>query len=258
MWKKQYLVPYLMSSHPGCSMKEAVELACYLHEIHHMPQQVQDFYPTPSTISTCMYYTGIDPRDGKPVYVEKNPHYKALQRALMQYGKQENYKLVEEALTLAGRRDLIGYGKECLIRPEKKKESFGEMGKQAPMKEKLRKSVKKKRSGTFTQRRKADEQMKKAEKGSCGYIQYQKKKRLVVTFILFLIPLAIYATGYIQTKTRLNTLDRVFSCCLPACKSLVGLIMIFMQKPMSHEQYEKAAKAAGGLTAGYETGRDSL
>ena len=143
--KKQYLVPYLMSSHPGCSMKEAVELACYLHEIHHMPQQVQDFYPTPSTISTCMYYTGIDPRDGKPVYVEKNPHYKALQRALMQYGKQENYKLVEEALTLAGRRDLIGYGKECLIRPEKKKESFGEMGKQAPMKEKLRKSVKKKK-----------------------------------------------------------------------------------------------------------------
>ena len=143
--KKQYLVPYLMSSHPGCSMKEAVELACYLHEIHHMPQQVQDFYPTPSTISTCMYYTGIDPRDGKPVYVEKNPHYKALQRALMQYGKQENYKLVEEALTLAGRRDLIGYGKECLIRPEKKKESFREMGKQAPMKEKPRKSVKKKK-----------------------------------------------------------------------------------------------------------------
>ncbi len=122
--KKQYLVPYLMSSHPGCSMKEAVELACYLHEIHHMPQQVQDFYPTPSTVSTCMYYTGIDPRNGKPVYVEKNPHYKALQRALMQYAKPENYRLVEEALTLAGRRDLIGYGKECLIRPRKETKPF--------------------------------------------------------------------------------------------------------------------------------------
>ena len=71
--KKQYLVPYLMSSHPGCSMKEAVELACYLHEIHHMPQQVQDFYPTPSTISTCMYYTGIDPRDGKRFMWRKIP-----------------------------------------------------------------------------------------------------------------------------------------------------------------------------------------
>ena len=95
--------------------------------------------------------------------------------------------------------------------------------------------------------------MKKAEKGSYGYIQYQKKKRLVVTFILFLIPLAIYATGYIQTKTRLNLFTVVAILgCLPACKSLVGLIMILMQKPMSHEQYEKAAKAAGGLTAGYE------
>ena len=143
--KNQYLVPYLMSSHPGCSMKEAVELACYLHEIHHMPQQVQDFYPTPSTISTCMYYTGVDPRDGKPVYVEKNPHYKALQRALMQYARPENYDLVEEALTLAGRRDLIGYGKECLIRPRKRKDASLQQGKQEQRKKKPDKSVRKKK-----------------------------------------------------------------------------------------------------------------
>ena len=113
----QYLVPYLMSSHPGCEMEDAVELACYLKKTGHMPQQVQDFYPTPSTISTCMYYTGLDPRTMEPVYVEKNPHRKALQRALIQYRKPENYELVEEALILAGRKDLIGYGSECLIRP---------------------------------------------------------------------------------------------------------------------------------------------
>ncbi|MCD7883959.1 MAG: YgiQ family radical SAM protein [Lachnospiraceae bacterium] len=114
----QYLVPYLMSSHPGCSMKEAVELACYLRDIHHMPEQVQDFYPTPSTISTCMYYTGLDPRTMKPVYVEKNLHRKKLQRALMQYRRPENYELVMEALQEAGRTDLIGYGPKCLIRPQ--------------------------------------------------------------------------------------------------------------------------------------------
>ncbi len=115
----QFLVPYLMSSHPGCSMKEAVQLACYLRELGSMPEQVQDFYPTPSTISTCMYYTGLDPRTMKPVYVEKNPHYKALQRALIQYRKPENYAMVEEALKLAGREDLIGFGPKCLIRPRR-------------------------------------------------------------------------------------------------------------------------------------------
>ncbi len=114
----QYLVPYLMSSHPGCGMSDAVELACYLKETGHMPEQVQDFYPTPSTISTCMYYTGFDPRTMEPVYVEKDPHRKALQRALIQYGRPENYELVAEALALAGRRDLIGYGPDCLIRPK--------------------------------------------------------------------------------------------------------------------------------------------
>ncbi|MCI8549308.1 MAG: YgiQ family radical SAM protein [Lachnospiraceae bacterium] len=116
--KKQYLVPYLMSSHPGCTMKDAVLLAEYLRDTGHMPEQVQDFYPTPSTLSTCMYYTGLDPRTMKQVYVPRNPHEKAMQRALIQYRVPGNRKLVEEALILAGRTDLIGYGKQCLIRPE--------------------------------------------------------------------------------------------------------------------------------------------
>ena len=115
--KKQYLVPYLMSSHPGSTLEEAVALAEYLHDLGYMPEQVQDFYPTPSTISTCMYYTGLDPRTMQPVYVAKNPHEKAMQRALIQYRNPKNYELVVEALTKAGRTDLIGYEKHCLIRP---------------------------------------------------------------------------------------------------------------------------------------------
>ncbi len=116
---KQYLVPYLMSSHPGSTLKEAVELAEYLRDLGYMPEQVQDFYPTPSTMSTVMYYTEIDPRDGKKVYVCKNPHEKAMQRALIQYRNPKNYELVYEALTRAGRKDLIGFGPKCLIRPRK-------------------------------------------------------------------------------------------------------------------------------------------
>ncbi len=115
--KEQYLVPYLMSSHPGSSLKEAVELAEYLRDLGYMPEQVQDFYPTPSTISTCMYYTGLDPRTMEPVYVPVNPHEKAMQRALIQYRNPKNYDLVKEALTKAGRTDLIGFDKKCLIRP---------------------------------------------------------------------------------------------------------------------------------------------
>ncbi len=115
----QYVVPYLMSSHPGSSLKEAIELAEYLRDIGYMPEQVQDFYPTPSTISTCMYYTGVDPRNMQPVYVTHNPHEKAMQRALIQYRTPANYALVEEALKTAGREDLIGYDAKCLIRPRK-------------------------------------------------------------------------------------------------------------------------------------------
>ena len=116
---KQYLVPYLMSSHPGSSLKEAVELAEYLRDLGYMPEQVQDFYPTPSTISTCMYYTGVDPRTMESVYVPVNPHEKAMQRALIQYRNPQLYDLVEEALKKAHREDLIGFDKHCLIRPRK-------------------------------------------------------------------------------------------------------------------------------------------
>ena len=116
---KQYLVPYLMSSHPGCSLKEAVELAEYIRDLGHMPEQVQDFYPTPSTLSTVMYYTGLDPRTMEPVYVATDPHEKAMQRALIQFRDPKNYYLVREALEKAGRTDLIGYGEKTLIRPRK-------------------------------------------------------------------------------------------------------------------------------------------
>lgn len=117
--KKQYVVPYLMSSHPGSTLEEAVKLAEYVRDLGYMPEQVQDFYPTPATISTCMYYTGLDPRTMKKIYVPKSPREKAMQRALIQYRKPENYELVKEALERAGRRELIGFGKECLIPPRK-------------------------------------------------------------------------------------------------------------------------------------------
>lgn len=117
---KQYTVPYLMSSHPASTLKDAVKLAEYLRDIGHMPEQVQDFYPTPSTLSTCMYYTGVDPRTMERVYVPVSPHEKAMQRALIQYRMPGNYALVHEALVKAGRKDMIGYDRKCLIRPEAK------------------------------------------------------------------------------------------------------------------------------------------
>ena len=117
--KEQYVVPYLMSSHPGSTLRSAVALAEFLHRTGRRPEQVQDFYPTPGTISTCMYYTGIDPRDMSEVYVARTAHEKAMQRALLQYTIPANRHLVIEALRTAGREDLIGYGKHCLVRPER-------------------------------------------------------------------------------------------------------------------------------------------
>ena len=117
--KEQYLVPYLMSSHPGSRLEDALELALYLREWGYSPEQVQDFYPTPGTASTVMFYTGLDPFTGKKVFCETDYHKKQLQRALLQWSKPANAPLVREALTLCGREDLIGYGKECLVRPEK-------------------------------------------------------------------------------------------------------------------------------------------
>ena len=128
---KQFIVPYLMSSHPGCTLRDAVELAEYLRDTGHHPEQVQDFYPTPSTLSTVMYYTGLDPRTMQPVYVPKNPHEKAMQRALMQYRDPKNDALVREALEKAGRTDLIGNGPKCLIRPRGKAAPSGRAAKPA-------------------------------------------------------------------------------------------------------------------------------
>ncbi len=147
--KKQYLVPYLMSSHPGSTLKEAVELAEFLRDLGYMPEQVQDFYPTPSTISTCMYYTGLDPRTMKPVYTAVNPHEKAMQRALIQYRNPKNYELVREALLKAGREDLIGFDKKCLIRPRKGEAPPRKKPKKKPVPKKTIRNIhpKKKKAG---------------------------------------------------------------------------------------------------------------
>ena len=142
--KKQFLVPYLMSSHPGSTLKDAIKLAEYLRDLGYMPEQVQDFYPTPSTVSTVMYYTGIDPVSGEKVYVCRNPHEKAMQRALIQYRNPKNYDLVREALVKAGREDLIGFDKKCLIRP-RSGEKTGNAGKRKNENEKARNQKMKKK-----------------------------------------------------------------------------------------------------------------
>lgn len=148
--KKQYLVPYLMSSHPGSDLNSAIELAEYLRDLGYMPEQVQDFYPTPGTLSTCMYYTEVDPRNMNKIYVAKLPHEKAMQRALMQYKSPRNYELVLEALKKAGREDLIGYDKKCLIKPkhngkyfENKKKNNEELPKKKKTIRNIHKKVKK-------------------------------------------------------------------------------------------------------------------
>lgn len=116
--KEQYLVPYLISSHPGSDLQAAIELAEYLRDINHQPEQVQDFYPTPGTLSTCMFYTGFDPRNGKPIFIPRTPQEKAMQRALLQFKRPQNFPLVREALRAAGREDLIGTNRHCLVPPE--------------------------------------------------------------------------------------------------------------------------------------------
>jgi uncharacterized radical SAM protein YgiQ len=123
--KKQYLVPYFMSSHPGSTLKDAVELAEFLHEMGYHPQQVQDFIPTPGTLSTCMYYTGVHPLTGEQIYTAKSYEEKRMQRALMQYWLPGNYEIVCKALKIVHREDLIGCDKHCLVRPRKKQGSRG-------------------------------------------------------------------------------------------------------------------------------------
>ena len=117
--KKQFLVPYLMSSHPGSTQGDAIAMAQWINRTGRQPEQVQDFYPTPGTLSTCMYYTGLDPRTLEPVYIPKSAHEKAMQRALLQWKRPDKRPLVEEALHRTGRTDLIGYGPQCLLRPER-------------------------------------------------------------------------------------------------------------------------------------------
>ena len=123
---KQYIVPYLMSSHPGSTLKDAIKLAEYIRDMGYIPEQVQDFYPTPGTVSTTMYYTGLNPLTMEKVYVPRNPHEKAMQRALIQYRNPENYDLVKEALLKEHREDLIGFDPNCLIRPRKMTKNFSE------------------------------------------------------------------------------------------------------------------------------------
>lgn len=133
--KEQFVVPYLMSSHPGSTMKEAIELAEYIRDLGYMPEQVQDFYPTPSTLSTCMYYTGLDPATMDKVYTPVSHHEKTMQRALIQYRNPENYELVKEALIKNGRTDLIGFGPKCLIPPRNINTHSGRYVKMSPKKQ---------------------------------------------------------------------------------------------------------------------------
>ncbi len=130
--RDQYLIPYLMSSHPGSTLNDAIELALCLKRDRYAPEQVQDFYPTPGTASTVMYYTGIDPLTGKSVYVATSPEEKQMQRALLQYNRPENAELVRRALTLAHREELIGYAPECLIRPAKTQKPTAKTTNHAP------------------------------------------------------------------------------------------------------------------------------
>ncbi len=149
MGKEQYLVPYLMSSHPGCTLNDAVDLAVFLKKHGIRPEQVQDFYPTPGTISTAMFYTGLDPYTLEPVYVPRKPEEKQLQRALLQYYKKENRDLVEKALTIAKRRDLIGKGSNCLIPAAEKSSIYPERRSTAPKVQKTRENNARKKSKNF-------------------------------------------------------------------------------------------------------------
>lgn len=147
--KKQYALPYFMSSHPGSTVRDAVILAEYIRDMGFTPEQAQDFYPTPSTLSTCMYYTGLDPRTMEPVYVPRSPKEKAIQRAFIQYRKPENRKLVTEGLKMAKREDLIGFDSRCLIRPLKEERGLTkESGKRERKKKTIRNIHKKSQKNT--------------------------------------------------------------------------------------------------------------
>ena len=161
-----------------------MKLAEYVRDLGFTPEQVQDFYPTPSTLSTCMYYTGIHPLTGEKVYVPKNPHEKAIQRALMQYKNPENRELVLEGLKMTGRMDLVGFGPKCLIRPRE-----------------LHKKAKKHRQGV---RHMKDTRKRKIKKGDFGYFNSEKKRRLLITAGLFSLPLLIFFVAWAVNGTRMT------------------------------------------------------
>ena len=175
--KKQYIIPYLMSSHPGSTLKDAIQLAEYLRDIHYQPEQVQDFYPTPGTLSTTMFYTGLDPRTMKPVYVPKTKREKAMQRALLQYRNPKKYDIVYEAPIEGGREDLIGFGPKCLIKP--KDSSREQQGNRRSIKQ-SQKSITNNRSNNRTQEGRSTSKIGKGkqtppQKGEMNYKKYKKK-----------------------------------------------------------------------------------
>lgn len=173
--KEQYIIPYLMSSHPGCGLKEAIELAEYLRDTKYQPEQVQDFYPTPGTLSTTMFYTGLDPRTMKPVYVPKTKEEKAMQRALLQFKKPQNYNLVYDALMKAGREDLIGNGPKCLIQSKEQRYLASMRGKAASFRGKSSGKGKSGAKGKSVAGRNGNSQVKKKHGPKKGKGSFKKK-----------------------------------------------------------------------------------
>ncbi|WP_288479440.1 YgiQ family radical SAM protein [Clostridium thermobutyricum] len=173
--KEQYIIPYLMSSHPGCGLKEAIELAEYLRDTKYQPEQVQDFYPTPGTLSTTMFYTGLDPRTMQPVYVPRTKEEKAMQRALLQFKKPQNYNLVYDALMKAGREDLIGNGPKCLIQSKEQRYLASMRGKAASFRGKSSGKGKQGSKGKSVAGRNGNSQVKKKHGPKKGKGSFKKK-----------------------------------------------------------------------------------
>lgn len=217
--KEQFVVPYLMSSHPGSTMKEAIELAEYVRDLGYMPEQVQDFYPTPSTLSTCMYYTGYDPRTMEKVYTPVSHHEKEMQRALIQYKKPENYDLVKEALLANNRNDLIGFGPKCLIPPRKIRSRSNE----------------------------------KVEKGEFGYLAYKKSRNMIKTIIAFAVVLVIFIIGFIIWKSKNNYLTMLaVVLVLPAAKFAVSYFVLIPHKNCDEELKSAIEERKGELNSVYD------
>ena len=197
----------LCPPHPGCTMKEAVKLAEYVRDLGFTPEQVQDFYPTPSTLSTCMYYTGIHPLTGEKIYVPKNTHEKAIQRALMQYKNPANRELVLEGLKIAGRMDLVGYGEKCLIRPVRKS-TYDNKYERMPGVTEDQSMVRHQRkpSAIITQEKSRNRsvfmKLMQTNKGEFGYLKRERKRRIIIAAIMLGVPVFIFISMWIYLGTR--------------------------------------------------------